>query len=311
MSQFAGNHPVVTSDTPNVNYQAVAGGPGRDVSVDGHGTVVPGFLDEWSQNAAVAALLRSFGWNGSAFGDKAKEAFEYLRQHSASAGRQSMLRDLWDAAGREGLRNFTVVGTPAPEPSSTVDPEHQHSPGFKGWKREVIYALETCNTEFAKGIDAALAAGRVSQAERDSFIKQRLALNVALGDVAISLPDDINPGEPVPNPTFKGQAECDAIYDYCNQLRELMARKDLGFFKSQENRHLVNALRNMSGVALSLGLKGKKLSYLLFGQPYQTRDSEYVTGFYSWESQDPVAKKIGDELGAAVGSQGLNVGSGR
>ena len=304
--EFVGAHPAVTAQTPGVVYQN-----GRDGSVDGHGTVVPARLDEWAAHPDIEALFISWGWDGVAFGPDGLPEFEYLRQHVAAAGRQSMLRDLWDAAGQAGLRDFGTPEQPVPAPIAVP------------FKSEVEKALRAAGTEFHEGIKQARADGVATADQEAEFLRRRLALLVALNRQVQALPDDVRPGEPIA-PNGEGQAECDALWTYVHEVRTSFASKKLtgytvdeywrargrtGYFISELDTHLFNGLNGMSNVALVLGLRGEWITLTLFGTPRQVRDAYYVDPLQSWSSQDPVARKVGDALGLHSG--GLAVGGER
>ena len=159
---------------------------------------------------------------------------------------------------------------------------------------------------------------RSSRPASTEFLKRRLALLVALNTQVQALPDNATAGDEVA-PNSEGQVECDALWDYIQEIRESFARQRMtgytvdpywtmqgntSYFVSKIDSHLFNGLTDMSSVALLLGLRGKWITTYLFGVKRRIRDAYYINPFQSWASQDDLARKF---VGVS-GSGGLNVG---
>lgn len=124
MSVFSGNFPKITKHLSDGNHGPLhdATAPG-DYTVDAHQTVVGGRLNEVAAHPEIAALFKSWGWDGVAKLDTSASGADelFLRQHRESAGGRSLISVLWEKG-----KALKFWGVPSEGDSAPADPSQPY-----------------------------------------------------------------------------------------------------------------------------------------------------------------------------------------
>lgn len=159
--EITGTFKKVNKNTRNIVLQGGnrPNNPAFDAGVDGHGTIISGYLHEWAaQYPEVAAKLAEFGITGvirqeaqaDGYTDGTK-AFEHMRQHESSTG-TSMVRDLRDNVLIPlGLMESPSGEGSTPDDGTTIN-DYPGAPPLSGpgsvYERLALYGLITAATPY-------------------------------------------------------------------------------------------------------------------------------------------------------------------